>query len=163
MLYVFHRDPEVDIPGWVEVLVFGCLAKLLRIHFPNEKRIENVNQSNGNLAVGFQNKNRRGSLSPYLPLCRRTSTSEISRNECTCARTSAKTDGLCANCLEKKLGNLSVKLDNITEQLSKDDLLEKRKRRWQQVAQILDTFFFWMFVLTMTTSTFGLYLLIPSW
>lgn len=157
MLYVFHRDPLLEIPAWVDIMVFGYLAKLLRITFPFEKK-ESESKLNSNLIVGCQNSKKRGEL--YLPLCQ-PSSNESTRNKCTGIVLSTKTENICTNCLEKKLDNLSAKLDGISEQLSQDEILEKRKVRWQQVAQILDSLFFWIFVLTMTTSTISFYFLIP--
>ena len=157
MLYVFHRDPHLEIPAWVDILVFGYLAKLLRITFPLEKK-ESESKLNSNFVVGCHNSKKPGEL--YLPLCQRSS-NENTRNECTGIVLSTKAGNICSNCLEKKLDNLSAKLASISEQLCQDEVLEKRKMRWQQVARILDSLFFWIFVLTMTTSTISFYFLIP--
>ena len=157
MLYVFHRDPHLQIPGWVDVLVFGYLAKLLRINFPREKR--ESDKLNGNMSVGFQSNIRL--RDSYVSLCQRNS-NESTKNECSCNPKSSEKEVLCVSCVVgKKLDNLSAKLDSISEQLSQDDILEERKIRWQQLAQILDSLFFWMFVLTMTTSTVSFIFLIP--
>ena len=157
MLYVFHRDPHKDVPAWLDYVVFRVLAKLLRVKVAKDRKPRTSRRhSYGNpLNTTYYDKRRE---SPIL-LFRRNSPNN---NECTCVVSSNQNGAICKGCVEKKLQVISGKLDDINDKLAPDVALQKRKMKWCQLAHVLDSLFFLIFVFSMLVSTVAFYLLIPS-
>lgn len=152
MIYVFHRDAHKDLPAWIEFLAFVVLAKLLRIKVASKR---GTASTSGKLhSKNCCGKGNKSNILLYSP--------EYPNNDFTSVASRNSEDAVWRSCVHKKLQLLSGKIQNLEENLSNEMALKERKRKWHQLAHILDSLFFWIFVVSMVTSTVIFYQLIPT-
>ena len=157
MIYVFHRDAQKDIPLWIEFLAFEVLAKLLRVSLAHKEPTASPGDKTDYQSV-FKTCQKRNEESK-VTCC---SHKLPNNNDFTCAVSKSQEDIIWRSCVERKIKLLSGKIEDLEHKLSNDLALQKRKLKWHQLAHVLDSFFFWIFVVSLIVSTVTFSLLIPS-
>lgn len=158
MIYVFHRDAHTDIPMWIEFLAFEVLAKLLRIRLAHKK-------------PSIVSSNDTTECQPLFKTCQeRREESNVTRcsrelpdnDDFACVPSTNKENVIWRSCVQRKIQRLSGKIEGLEDKLSNDLEIQRRKLKWRQLAHILDSFFFWIFVVSLIASTVTFYFQIPS-
>ena len=150
--YHFSK-PEKDISPWVELFIFGCLAKVLGMKMSSKSSEHQENFS----MISSKRHISRGAFYNRLFLCRgggnsSTSGSQVQVKQC-CEK----------NPLDKRLKEITDKISDIHGRVVEEDDVVGNKERWHFAASVVDRFFLILSGLAICLSVIIFYLMIPKY
>ncbi|KAL9987428.1 hypothetical protein ACROYT_G001732 [Oculina patagonica] len=149
--FYHYSEPERKIPSWVEVLILGCLAKLLGM----SKR-SNSSESRDNSSMTRSKAQMRSELCQRLLWCRGSDTKSL--NDSRVQGQQCEKD-----LLDERLEEMTDKISDINGRVmdKNDDVGIKEK--WHFAASVIDRLFFYLSGLAICLSVIIFYLMIPRY
>lgn len=151
--FYHYSEPERIIPAWVDVFIFGCLAKLLRMKMSANSR-EKRSYSYSNMIC--PEAQMRGAFWHRLLGCRGSGASSLNDSR-------VKESGV-KNSMDEELEEITHNLtDNPSKGIEKNDNLVRNKERWHFAASVIDRLFFYLSGLAFFLSLIIFYFKIPRY
>lgn len=155
-LRLYHySEPDRTITPWVKVLIFGCLAKLLRMKMKSYSA-----EPRDNSSMSRSESNMRSEFFHRLIGCRGGGTKSFNDNR-------MQVEQICAEeslCLDERLEDMTDKIGDIHGRIvteKEDDVGNKEK--WHFAASVIDRLFFYLSGLAICLSVIIFYLMIPRY
>lgn len=151
--FYHYSEPERKIPSWVEVLICGCLAKLLRM-----KMSSNSSEQRDNSSMTSSSKAQiRNTFCHRLLECRGGGTNSLNDSRVQVKQSCPK------DSLDERLEEMTEKISDIHGKVIEKNDVVRNKERWHFAASVIDRLFFYLSGLAMCLSVFIFYLMIPRY
>lgn len=167
IMRTYHKGHQKDVPSWVRFWVISVLAPLLRVKQAKKTESDNNDRTSPTEVRNGEKYLRRG---PYTYIARngRDSATPSLCYSTPSDRGPRKAESVDSNGINTprtasndKLSELCVGMATILKHLKGTNEVEERKAEWHFVATVLDSAFFWLFLLSMLVSTIAFYFQIP--
>lgn len=151
--FYHYSEPEKKIPSWVEVIILGCLAKLLGM-----KMSSSSSEPRDNSSMTRSKARMKSEFCHRLLGCRGSGTNSLDSSRVQVRQTCEK------DSLDERLDEIMT--DKISEingkVIDKNDDVGK-KEKWHFAASVIDRLFFYLSGLAICLSVIIFYLMIPRY
>ena len=164
---VYHKDPSKQMPLWYRYVTYKILAPVLFMK-------QDLSPARMKTKMWNENQEKTKVTCPPYLYAYKFFSSLTKENTCKVEDSqtageipdgfsgiSRQSDGLKCSSLGK-LEEISLKMCAIIDHLKDMRLSECNKNDWHFAARVLDTFFFWIFAVTIVVSTVFFYFMIPG-